>query len=179
MATVALVVTLGLTGCHGAGGAGSATPKASGKASAAAGGSAVVPDACGLLEPGDVGDVLGSVPAPTASTLEHGESFYGRACQWGDAAGGAVGEQVGAPDDTGHDMVSNRALVLQPTFDSPAAPGAIGCMNVAVLPTGGIKGASVFFRAGSLSVLVAVSGPNGTYDHAEAVAHAVLVRLTA
>ena len=142
--------------------------------------SAALPDACSLVGGDDLQQVLGGEPAPAASDLAHADVLYGHTCEWGQATGpsGAVGIQVGTADATGHDMVLNRSLVLSPTLVSSVAPGAYSCMNIAVLPDGGMTGASVFFQVDRLSVLLAVSGPQGNLATAERLARHVLANLT-
>jgi hypothetical protein len=137
------------------------------------------PEACALVTDDVLADAFDEIPEPESAVLEHDGTTYGRTCLWGDPTGedGAVGVQVGAPDDTGHDMVRNRSVVLNPTFDLVSIPGAIACMNVAVFPVGGMTGTSVYVRSGGWSVLVAVSGPVAGLDSATRITEDVLDRL--
>lgn len=131
-----------------------------------------VPDACDLIPARQLTTVLGGTPAGDGRELENDGTVYGRTCLWGEATSdtGAVGVQVGVADEDGHDMVFNRSVALEPSFVVSAVPGGIGAMHVAVLPVGGTTGATVFFQVRDMSVMVAVTGPNGSLETAEALA---------
>ncbi len=124
------------------------------------------------------GVLAGSTPGGEGALQREG-TRYANTCQWGIATGprGAIGIQIGAADDTGHDMVLNRSRVLEPSLVSSAAPDAVSSMNVAVLPVGGMRGSTVFFRFGERSVMVAVTGPNGNLGVCETLAAQVYAAL--
>lgn len=132
----------------------------------------VVPDACDLIPTRQLTSVLGDAPAGDGRELENEGTVYGRTCLWGEPTGesGAIGVQVGVADEDGHDMVFNRSVALEPSLVISAVPGGIGAMHVAVLPVGGMKGATVFFQVRDMSVMVAVTGPNGSLETAQGLA---------
>jgi len=175
VSTLALIV--GLSACGSATAGLPSGPKDTTSAALAL--AAQLPDACSLLSADTITGVLDGPTDGGQGALERQGTLYANTCQWGIATGakGAVGIQIGAADDTGHDMVRNRSRVLEPSLVSSAAPGAISSMNVAVMPVGGMKGSTVFFRFGELSVMVAVTGPNGNLGVSETLAAQVYAAL--
>ncbi len=141
----------------------------------------LVPDACRLIGRRQLTTVLGGNPVGDGQELGKDGTVYGKTCLWGEPTGpsGAIGVQVGTADADGHDMVFNRSVALEPSLVISAVPGGIGAMHVAVLPVGGMKGATVFFQVNDMSVMVAVTGPNGSLETAEALAVTVRESLTA
>ncbi|MEZ5215826.1 MAG: hypothetical protein R2715_04315 [Ilumatobacteraceae bacterium] len=140
-----------------------------------------LPAACGLI---DRDLALSLVPSTAIPVEQLGDStgdepLLYRTCVIGFPTDrrGAVGLQISVPNDFGRDVVSNREQVMEPALASSIGQNGRSSMNLAIMPTGGARGATVYFQHGGYSVMVAVVGPAASLGAAEDLAQIALDRL--
>jgi len=142
---------------------------------------AQLPDPCKLVPTASIGKLIQAAvkPVPGEPHSENGAELLFRTCTWGDTnlPAGAIGIQIGVPDKTGHDVVANRSLAMDPALDTSVGNRGKETMNLGELPTGGGKGATIFFHHGGYSVMIGHVGPGASLGSVEDLATVVIAEL--
>ncbi|MEZ5258867.1 MAG: hypothetical protein R2705_18830 [Ilumatobacteraceae bacterium] len=100
---------------------------------------ALLPDPCRLVNAASIETLIapGAVRIGETGLDRADDPLVYRTCLWGDLESGpAIGLQIGAPNRNGHDVVANRADVLEPSSVAVGFPDGRETSNVALMPTG-------------------------------------------
>lgn len=142
-----------------------------------------LPDPCLLIGNETIGTMIKAPVSPVANDpmVVDGEALLIRTCMWGDteAGFGAIGIQIGVPDLSGRDVVANRSRAMDPALDTSVGEDGKETMNLGELPTGGGRGATIYFKHNGYSLLVGHVGPGATLDSVEKLANEVIASLDA
>lgn len=137
-----------------------------------------LPDPCTLLSATTISGYLGPNRAgeATVGAEYDGLPMLFRTCQWGDTNGpdGAIGVQIGVANEAGRDVVYNRSTVMDPALVVSIGEDGRETLYMGELPTGGAKGATIFFRTQGYSLLIGHVGPGAALDTVELLGTEVL-----
>lgn len=142
---------------------------------------ALLPDPCRLVGADSIEALIapGAVGVGETGPDRADDPLVYRTCRWGDLdSGPAIGLQIGAPNRNGHDVVANRADVLEPSSVAVGFPAGRETSNLALMPTGSAMGASLVFQAGGYHVIVAGFGGEIRMGEIEDIGREILDRLT-
>lgn len=140
-----------------------------------------LPNPCALVSAETVSELLGSnlTGVPADGTEYDGVAMLFRTCQWGatDGPDGAIGVQIGVPNEAGRDVVYNRSTVMDPALDVSIGEDGRENLYMGELPTGGAKGSTIFFRTQGYSVLIGHVGPGAALESVEQLGTEALTAL--
>jgi hypothetical protein len=142
-----------------------------------------LPDPCTLVGTESIGTLIAAPVSPVANepAIVDGEPLLFRTCMWGDTESGfgAIGIQIGVPDLGGRDVVANRSSAMDPALSTSIGQDGKETMNLGELPTGGGRGATIFFRHNGYSVLIGHVGPGSSLETVENLALEAITALDA
>jgi hypothetical protein len=139
-----------------------------------------LPDSCALVPIETLAGLMPNIGegVEEIGTEHDGSPLLYRACTYGDPVGdGAIGIQIGVANGDGWDFVYNRSTVMDPALASSIGQDGRGSMNIGILPTGGGRGASLFFHIAGYSILIGHTGTGATLDSVGEMAEILIANL--